>query len=201
MGTAVRLLLCLMTTALAAAPGKNANIIPDGGFEDARQIVVAADKHIYDAIYKAGVDMGEDAPVVFLPSNFSQFCGCKRLQVVEGAPGKEVHTGKRALRLSGSFYLRATERAKTGDVFKATFYARGKGTARVILYLTDTDGRYFAQAVPNPAPVAGEEWRLVEQTLETKAYPNLAGVWARLETTGDVVLDDVSLVKAPRSAE
>jgi hypothetical protein len=119
----------------------------------------------------------------------------KRLQVLTGSPGREVHTGERALLLEGSYYLRSRCEMKTGDVFLARFFARGTGRARVILHLTDTAGRYCGQAVPAPAPVNSTDWVEVRQRLETAAFPNLERIWVRLEASGTVVLDDLSVTR------
>ncbi len=175
------------------------NLVPDGGFEEVREVIISSDKYFFNAL-ESGIELTKDGPFVIIPSNFSQFGGStKKLKVIEGEAGKEVHTGKRAILLAdGTFYLRADCEAETGDVFIAKFYAKGKGKARVILHLTNKEGKYFNQAVPNPAPVDSEEWILIEQRLETKEKPDLAKIWARLETAGEVYIDDVSLVKEAR---
>jgi len=172
------------------------NLVPDGGFEEVREVLISSDQYFFKAI-ESGVELTKEGPFVIIPSNFSQFAGgCKKLKVIEGEAGKEVHTGKRAILLSdGSFYLRATSDAETGDVFIARFYAKGKGKVRLILHLTNKEGKYYNQAVPNPFPVETDEWVLVEQRLDTKDKPDLAKIWARLEATGEVYIDDVSLVK------
>jgi len=195
---AIGVLVAALAAGWAADPAPP-NMVRDGGFEEVRECVVAADRYIRNAIYEQGVDMGEDAPVVLLPAAFSQFCGCKRLIVVEGAPSKEVHSGKRALLFSGSFYLQGGGPAGPRDVLQASYWARGKGKVRLILHLTDTNGRYFAQAVPDPIAVDSQQWVPVRHTLEMKAYQNLASIWPRMEATGDVVIDDLSLVRAGRS--
>ncbi len=172
------------------------NLVNDGGFEEVREVLVAGTKFVYDAIYKQGIELGEPgAPIVLLPYAFSQFCGCKRMRVVEGTPGQGVHCGKRALRLNGSIYLRARSAAKTGDVFKARFYAKGKGKVRFILHLTNTKGKYFGQVVPKLVAIDTNDWVLVEQTLDTTGKPNLKRVWPRMEAMGDMYLDDLVLVK------
>jgi len=172
------------------------NLVPDGGFEEVREVLISSDEYFFKAI-ENGVELTKEGPFVIIPSNFSQFAGgCKKLKVIEGEEGKEVHTGKRAILLSdGTFYLRASSDAKTGDVFVARFYAKGKGKVRLILHLTNREGKYYAQAVPNPFPVDKDEWVLVEQRLDTKDNPDLAKIWARLEATGEVYIDDVSLTK------
>lgn len=190
----------LVTTAGAAEQKEAGNIIPDGGFEKVREVVIGANKYIYKNIQE-GVDFGQEGgPIAILPSNFSQFTGKKydKIIVVEGTPGKEVHSGKRALHLSGkgSFYFRGARcNAKTGDVFKARYYVKGQGKVRLILYLTNTEGKYYAQAVPPKVSVDSDEWTLVEQTLNTSDHPDLKRIGVRLASQGDIYVDDISLVK------
>lgn len=172
------------------------NIVPDGGFEEVKELLISSEQYFYKAI-ENGIELTRQGPFVIIPSNFSQFAGgCKKLKVIEGEEGKEVHKGKRAILLSdGSFYLNASCEAETGDVFIAKFYVKGKGKIRLILHLTNKEGKYYAQSVPNFFPVDTNEWILVEQRLDTKDKPALAKIWARLEVTGEVYIDDVSLTK------
>lgn len=182
-------------TAAFAQENISTNLIQDGGFENVSPCIVN-NSGIFNEI-RDGCELGgeDGAPIVYLPSNFEQFCGCKKIRVIEGQPGKEVYAGQRALLLNGSIYINGRGKAETGDVFKARYFARGKGKVRLILHLTNTKGQYFGQAVPDLVVVDGDEWKLVEHRLDTAKYPQLKSVWVRLETVGDVVLDEISLVK------
>ena len=177
--------------------GEEGNLVPDGGFEEVREVMISSEQYFFTAL-ESGVEMTKEGPFVIIPSNFSQFAGTKKLKVIEGEPGKEVHTGKRAILVDGSFYLQAESSAETGDVFLARFYAKGKGKVRVILHLTNKEGKYFGQAVPSPVSVDSDGWVLIEQRLETSDNMNLAKVWPRIEASGDVYIDDIVLVKEPR---
>ncbi|MCM8762152.1 MAG: hypothetical protein NC905_06555 [Candidatus Omnitrophica bacterium] len=189
-------IFCLFLIVSFSSGEEKKNLVPDGGFEEVRQVIISSDQYFFK-IRESGVELTEEGPFVIIPSNFSQFAGgCKKLKVIEGEEGKEVHTGKRAILLSdGSFYLRAESEAETGDVFIARFYAKGKGKVRLILHLTNKEGKYYSQAVPNPFPVDTDNWISVEHRLDTKDKPDLAKIWARLEATGEVYIDDVSLTK------
>jgi len=192
----IAILAAMLLPALARAQELK-NIVTDGGFEEVREIIISSDQYFFRALDE-GIELTRDGPFVIIPSTFSLFCGAKKLKVMEGEPGKEVHTGRRAILLTGSFYIRAGCEAETGDVFIARFYAKGKGTARVILHLTNKEGQYYNQGVPNPVPVDTDEWKLIEQRIETNDKPNLARVGARLDTTGEVYIDDLVIVKEPR---
>lgn len=187
----------LSATVLAQAD--RPNLVLDGGFEKVREVSVGQDSYIRKAVH-SGVDLGSTGPVVRLPASRSLFAQCKRLIVVEGVPGREVRTGRRAILLNGSFYLTTRVPADAGDVFMARFYAKGKGTARLILSVRNEAGRQIAQVVPRPCPVKGQEWTRIEHRLDTTEHQGLADVVPRLETRGDVYIDDLSLVKI-RSAE
>lgn len=176
------------------------NIVVKIDFEEVKEWVVGANEWLYDAI-DHGSDFGQEGgPIVVLPSAFSMLCGGGvKLKVVEGTPGKEVHSGRRAILLNGTFYL-GGGKAQTGDIFKAGFYAKGKGKARCIFYVSHTDGAH-SQLVPDPALIETNEWILVEQTLDTskeepKCSGKITGFWIRLETAGDIYLDDLVVTKA-----
>jgi len=192
------LLVLNLTVAVAATAQDNnsTNLIQDGGFEKVTAHIVNDQKHIFDTI-QGGCELGkEEAPIVYLASNFAMFCGHpKKVRVIEGQPGKEVYAGQRALALNGSIYIHKEFKARTGDVFKARYFARGKGKVRLILHLEAAGGKYFGQAVPAAVAVDGDEWKLVEHRLDTAKYPQLKLIKVRLEATGDVILDEISLVK------
>ena len=192
-------LLAAVLSAAAGAQTSRPNLALDGGFEKVREVSVGQDRYMRRAI-QSGVDLGNRGPVVRLPASWSLFAACKRLIVVEGEPGREVRTGRRAILLSGSFYLTTRVPADAGDVFMARFYAKGEGTARLILSVRNETGRQIAQVVPRPCPVRGQEWMRIEHRLDTMEHQGMAEVVPRLETRGDVYLDDLSLVKI-RSAE
>ena len=170
------------------------DLVRDGGFEEVREVSVGLDAYVLKHIQN-GLDLGSPGPVVRLPANAGQFCGCRRLHVVEGEPGEAVHTGRRAIVLDGSFYLNAGGPASTGDVFRARYYAKGKGTVRLILPLYNREGKYYGQAVPKPFPLDTGTWTLVEHVLDTRSHADLGRIGARLESKGDISVDDLSLVK------
>lgn len=190
---------------IAQADGTaSTNIVPDSSFEQIREVVIASDKPIFNAI-QAGTDFGqEDSPIVTLPFMDDETGGFIRLKVINGAAGNEVHTGERAVLLNGSWSLRkAVGQARAGDVFKAGIYAKGKGKIRVILHLLDATGKPFAQVVPPPVVLDTNQWTLVEQTLDTRKTAGqlpdknivLDRVFPRLETQGDIVIDDFTLIR------
>ncbi len=197
--------VCFMfVMGIARAEEKEAkNIIPDGGFEEVSERVIGADRYVYECIQK-GIGFGQDGPIAILPSNFGQFYGSlealegAKLIVVEGTPGKEVHSGKRALFFcgNGGFYFNGEDyKAKTGDVFKACYYVKGQGSIRLILGLINTEGNYYQSVTPKPVSVNSDEWILIEHTLDTSDKPDLSKICVRLEPKGEIYIDDVSLVE------
>jgi len=185
---------CLLASALALAGEPGRNLIEDGGFESVREVSLGQNKYYLQNV-RDGVDLGSQGPVVRVPSNLSLFSACKRLHVIEGAPGKEVRSGARAILLEGSFYLRAAGAARTGDVFRARFYAKGKGQARLILGLYGKTGKSFGQCVPKRVRPDPDKWTLIEHVLDTRTHANLRRIYPRLESKGEVFIDDVELVK------
>ena len=200
-GTRLLLLIAaLLTPGLAAHAGEPANLIADGGLEEVRELSIGTDKYVFRALEK-GVDLGARGPVVRLPATLGQFAGCKRLLVVEGTPGDQVHSGRRAMLLNGSAYLRSVFQGQRGDTFRVRFFAKGEGTARLILSLRGKSGRQVDQAVPKPVRVRPGFWNAVEHLLDTRDRADFVSVGARLETTGDVLIDDLILTRGGPTAE
>jgi hypothetical protein len=118
------------------------------------------------------------------------------LLFVEEEPGREVHSGKRAIRLNGPYFLSPEIPAHTGDVFRVRFYAKGTGTARISLWLTGGEGndnKRLGQAAQPVVPVTSTTWTLIEQVISTQDVSNIKRVTPRLEVSGDIYVDDLSL--------
>jgi len=180
----------------AAAGDAQENLARDGGFEKGVEVAVGNTPHIRAAI-RAGADFGSTGPMVELPAALGGG-GPKRLHVVTAEPGDRVHSGKRAIRLTGSFYVRLTRRladVKPGEVFGATFYARGKGTVRLIGSVLDKTRRQCAQIVPRPVRVPADRWLRVEHTYDTRTHTTMTGIGFRLEASGDVWIDDLMITR------
>ena len=177
------------------------NLAHDGGFEKVVDVPVGNTPHIHAAI-RAGTDFGSKGPVVELPAAFGGGCGLKRLHVVTGEPGKDVHSGKRAIRLTGSFYVRLDRRlddVKPGTVFRATLYARGEGTVRLIGSVRDKTRHQCAQIVPRPVRVPADRWLRVEHTYDTSSHQDMTGIGFRLEASGDVWIDDLVVTRVRKA--
>ena len=193
------LFLCLPGSGTGRA-GEAANLIEDGEFEIVRDVNVGADKYVYDTI-RDGADLtGGQGPIVRVPSNLSMFCGSKRLHIVEGTPGQEVHSGKTAIRLTGSYYVKCGGAATMGDVFQVRLYAKGDGAVRLILPVAGKEGKSLGQAVPPPFPVKSTDWLLVDYTIDLRDFPGAKSIGGRLEATGDVTIDDLSLTRVRTGA-
>jgi hypothetical protein len=100
---------------------------PGRGLEEVRREAIYQTPYLEKAI-KDGAQLSREGEEVIVPANFDQFCGEKPvMKVVEGTPGGQVHSGKRALLLRGGIYLRP---AKDRD-----FQAReGDGLARLTCF-------------------------------------------------------------------
>ena len=86
---------------------------------------------------------------------------------------------------------------KTGDLLVSRLYAKGKGTAFLVLRGKDQEGNdiWISPLEAQKQPINTDEWTLVEHTMDTSA-PNLTEiVSARICTTAEMYIDDLSLVK------
>jgi hypothetical protein len=166
------------------------NLVRDGGFETIREVTLADSRHIRDAMENHGADLSRDGPVVRMPVNFSMFCGTRRLRVVTGKPPAEVHGGAKAILLNGSYWMH-TVTVHPGDVLEASFFAKGEGKARLILGY----GNPMQQIVPNPVRVSGDRWTEIRHRFDLRKYTAIRSVSPRLATMGDIVIDDLSLVR------
>ena len=109
-----------------------------------------------------------------------------------------MHSGKRAILLHNSYYLRFKRiSAKTGDVFVSRFYAKGKGTAFLVLRGKDPQGKdiWILPPEKQKRPIDTDMWTLVEHAMDTSDPDLTEIVSARIYTTAEMYIDDLSLVK------
>ena len=173
-------------------PAAFQSLVSNGGFEEIRDVDLTGGYFL--SALKRGVRFsgrlfGE------IPKNFDQFSGkSKHIMIVEGKPGIEVHSGKRALRIDGGFYLIDQFDVRTGDVFFVRFYARGKAKARFIFFLMNSKNQYFAQGVPNYAKVDSKDaWFRVTHRV-TIEQEDCHRSKIRYEGIGDLTIDDLVVV-------
>ena len=169
------------------------SLIKNGGFEETRDIDLTGGyflKPVKDGVRFSGRFIGE------IPANFDQISGkTKRLAIVEGEAGREVHSGKRAFRADGGFFLRDQFDARTGETLYIRFFVRGKGNARFILFLMNSANQYFSQGVPNTVKVNSPgRWVKVVHKIKITA-PDCHRSKVRYEGTGDLTIDDLVVLK------
>jgi hypothetical protein len=172
----------------SATAAKPANLFSNGGLEDVRREVIGGQ---FQAALKAGCDLGKSL-IINVPKNFDQFCGTKKLIMVTGEPGKEVHGGKYALTFNGSFYFNDRFPVKLGDVVLVTYYAKGSGNSRLIIHLGDGNGNLIGAMVPGSELSEDDEWAVVEHRLVVD-NPKALEAWVRTEANGDITIDDIEI--------
>ncbi|MBI4026901.1 MAG: hypothetical protein HY360_18090 [Verrucomicrobia bacterium] len=193
------LLVCFAALLAGIAPTDELlpkdNLIADGGFEEVRSFPVSTDPYIAEQVQN-GCDL-TDGPIVTLPSNFDQVCDVlRKLRVVEGAPDREVHSGKRAILMHGGFYVRPNVKAAPGDAFRVVIWAKGEGTVRLAASLYPAEGACIAGCAGNEANIQEDEWVRVEHTLEIKReHAAVKRAAFYIQTTGPVYLDDLSVTR------
>ena len=186
------------------APGENA--LADGGFEEIQD--VDATTGYYQKAIKDGIKLNadENALLIQVPGKMlDQFCGAKKFIVVEGAPGKEVHSGKYALLLNGGFYLKIPPagflKVQPGEAYEFTCWAKGDGKVAVYFHLLDDQKNSCGEGICKPQWVKteGDDWETVSQRIEVR---NEKAAWAHVRLHaegGDVALDDLIIRRVPES--
>jgi len=173
------------------------DLIVDGGFENPTEVNTTVG--YFRKAVKDGIDLGGELfPLV--PKMLNQFSGTKKLIIVEGKPGKEVHTGKYALRVDGSFYVSAKPtnyllKVTPGDVYEFSCYAKGKGKLGLMVLLLDDAKKGCGSSTPPMVSVAGDTWGQVKQALEVQPKDARYG-FLRFMTDSEVCVDDFLLHRA-----
>jgi len=184
-----------------AANAKQENLILDGGFEDLKEVNTTVG--YFRAWVRDGMDFGGGI-FARVPTMFNQPTATKTFIIVEGQPGKQVHTGKYALRLSGQgFYLNAQPethlKVQTGDVFEFSCYAKGNGRLGVHFGLSnDLKQPCGGAGPPNLLKVKGDSWTQVKHTIEVKKA-GARYAFIRFAMDGELCVDDFFLRKVSGS--
>ncbi len=180
----------------------SANLVMDGQFEQVRRETRFRSPYLDKAI-KSGVQLLQEGDEVILPANFDQFVGARVVQIVEGEPGGEVHSGRRALRLRGGIYLRkAAPRAfdtREGDLYQVEFHAKGRGDVSVWLHVSGT-GKTSALRLESEGRVSASQWTKIEQTFLVVGA-GAQEIFPRLAATEEVSIDDLVIRRVMRAGD
>lgn len=184
----------------ADQPAAGENLIVNGGFEEVKE-VDATTGYFLSAI-KAGVRLADDenALLVRIPDKIlDQFLSPKKFIIVEGQPGKEVHSGKYSLLLSGGgFYLSPMIKVKPGEVYEFTCWAKGDAKVGIHFNLLDDQQKYFADAggIPSSVPAGTNDWVEVKQRIEVRTEgARSAHMRFHAAESNEVTVDDFVLRK------
>lgn len=182
----------------ASAAEDDGNLVKNGGFEETREEALTGGGQLLEAL-KGGCDFGNDL-FATLPKNFDQFIGApKCFKLVQGAPGKEVHSGEKALLFNGFFYIQDTLTVSNGTAFTVRYFAKGQGKTCLRLVVWDPERKQTSQVRPSkPTQVEPDDWTLVTFELAINdEHACRAGIL--LEAEGDVTIDDLSITESEKA--
>lgn len=207
-----RTLRVLALMAVPAVWGANQNtesenLIVNGGFEEVKEVDVTTGYfRPYNNFFSKD---GSNTLMALIPSKgFDQFHGhITKFIIVEGQAGKEVHSGKYALLISGKddnggFYLRLPNsflRVQPGEMYEFSCWVKGDGKVALRFGLLDSLKKLFANEITKPdwVKTEGGNWQEVKQQIEVPLKEEAAN-WAHLAVLADgddIVVDDLFLRK------
>ena len=133
-----------------------------------------------------------------MPANFDQFCGAKTvMKVVEGKPGRMVHSGTKALLLRGSVYLRPAPfldfKTREGDMYHVEFYAKGQGDVGVWFTIYGK-GKAGVVRLESKGKAVPSQWTKIEQTFMIVGA-GAESFLPRLSAAQEVLIDDLVISK------
>jgi hypothetical protein len=209
----------LVASGLAASAQSNANLVANGGFEESVTVNVTTNNEQYRLLLERGVDLpvGTNAvlPARCGPNPVDGWPGGSRLVYVEGVAGREVHAGRRAVRVvspagySGLVVGRAIPVAEgmslldndlqLNHAHKFTAWVKGQGSVMLKAYMYGDKGTNIYDyarcqtAQPSQLAVATpDRWQRIEGTFRINC-PEVWEIVFVLGIQGDVTLDDVEL--------
>jgi hypothetical protein len=113
----------------------------------------------------------------------------------------DVHSGSKALRLKGQFYLRPSQpeayRTRTGDVYLVHYWAKGEGQTRMYLHVYGDATAEFLETTGKPT---ADCWSLIEERIQVVGRAP-STVFPRLWAAQEMLIDDVSVVRVIRPDE
>jgi len=175
------------------------NLIADGGMEEWRSVEPGKGEWDYFGVACKGIEFGRDEKQgILAPKILSQFYECKVFKPETG----DVHSGHKALRLKGQFYLSGSGIAdgyntKEGDVYLVRYWVKGAGQTLMAIHVY---GDGTSQILETKGKAEKDRWSLIEERVQvvgrapTTIYPRL---WASEE----MLFDDVSIVRVLREDE
>lgn len=200
---ALRILSVIAFLSLAAPVSRGVpNLVSDGGFEAVRSVRLADNPYMRKLV-ESGCSFGSGKDFAVVPGNFSQGCGVFDMEMIEGGPEAEVHSGKRALRLrKGGFYLdeafKGAYAAHEGDILKARYFVKGSGKCQ-INYALYGEGAKNCVQLSKKGTLSPDAWTEQEETcLLTGA--GVVAIFPRISAEGDVSIDDLTIEKTVSQA-
>ena len=180
-------LLVVVSSGIANESG---NIIKNGDFEEKPDYVLKTEKRAHTLIEK-GWDLGEGPMALRIPGwKCNRSGGVAKVRLVEGVPGKEVHSGKRCLMMSGQGApIYNLSHGKANCKYSVSFYARGKGEIRASIYQYGAGGGFLSTDHLLLEKVS-DGWEKYERVFKTTDL-DAKSFMLSLIIYGEIYIDDV----------
>ncbi|MBI3922866.1 MAG: hypothetical protein HY318_15705 [Armatimonadetes bacterium] len=191
-------MLILVTRALGFCEDLTDNLVVDGGMEEWRETSPTDGWWNYLTVSCKGLELAKNEKGNLLTAKvLSQFYECKLMKPED----RDVHGGKRALRLKGQFYLAESSpsayQTQEGDIYVVHYWAKGEGQSLMHIHV-------YGDAITQILEVRGkpqkDTWSLIEERIQvvgrapTTIYPRL---WA----SDELLIDDVFVGRIVREDE
>lgn len=222
--TPTQWLIAGLALPLVAVAGEGTNVLKNPGFEEETKVSGEAFRKANDVLIEHGVQLPESDPVVMPAEVYvNPEDGWKvvkseaAFEYLQGKPGAEVHTGRRAIHIVSPKFSVGTAVGGRVDVVEGvaldekaiqintvcpvTFYAKGAATVSIEAYLYDRhqqgvygqEHRDSLKVDPLTIPVDDEnQWKEYRATLKI-TNPEVTYILLVLHVKGDVAIDDVTL--------
>lgn len=173
------------------------NLFVDGGMEEWGETGPDSGGWNYLTVSAKAWSFSKNAKGNLLtPKILAQILGAGVMKLEE----QDVHSGKRALRLKGDFYLNSvleSYKPRSGDEFIVEYWVKGAGETIMNVHVTGEAGGQIVKRAGKP--VAGQWTRIEERIQVTGRTPEAVGF--RLWASEEMLIDDVSVRRVVRAGE
>jgi hypothetical protein len=181
----------------AFATNLSENLIKDGGMEEWKE-TVPQNHSIWGYLVTSKVELDKnDKGNLLTPQILSQFYETKLMRPEE----KDVHSGKKAMRLGGQFYLAPSFqdafKTKDEDIYIVRFWAKGQGKALLYLHVY---GSGIAEIIETKGKVENDRWTMIEEHIVISG-PSPSTIFPRLVVSAEMLIDDIFIGRVLREDE
>lgn len=183
--------------------GRSQNLIKDGAFEKWNSNIPGSGGWDYLVVRNKNWQFSKDENGnLITPAIHSQLLGKSGILKLEE---KDVHSGNKALRGKGSFYLAPTKarsaqyKTDDGTEYLVKFWVKGDGIAKVYMHVYG-EGKPLAEIISYEGKPQKDKWTQIKETIKVFGK-GAKSVFPRISLSKEMLVDDIFIGRIAKNTQ